>query len=187
MSQKGKFQPFLGKEGPFGEAASQADKAALAGGYVPEIRGEAVGTLSICIMREPGFEAFSKGLAPSDHYLDLDDFLTGKEWDAIFIGTLHCPDRTYELRQPEESVDEALEKFAVKFKEAIPEYPTLARIWDMFIYVAFQPEEIGLLRNECLSVRGIASDPSALTGIEKLLRACEEASRLHFGFLLVPD
>jgi len=89
MGSKGKFQPFLGKEGPFGEPPSEADTALLAGGHVLRAQGEAVGTLSICIMRKPGFEAFSKGLSPPDHYLDLDDFLRGKEWDALFIGTLH--------------------------------------------------------------------------------------------------
>jgi hypothetical protein len=185
MGQKGKFSPLLGKEGPLGEAPSRGDIASLPGGYVFKPESEGVGTLSICIMREPEFDTFSKGLTPPDYYLDA--FLTGNEWDALFVKTLRCPDRTSQVREPDESLDEELEKFAAKFKQAIPEYPTLSRISDMFVYVAFQPGEIELLRAECLTVQAAAADPAALRAIGKLLRASEEASRLHSGILLVPD
>jgi len=175
-----KIVPLLGKKGPFGEDKTRE-----------QIRGRAiqpsgiVGSLSIHMMRDPSFEAFSRGLSNGDRYLNL--WIKGEEWGALFLNVLGCPDVTDVPRLPNEGDAEWQRRYAMKFQQAIPNLPMLSRIWDVFIYVSFRPEEIEALRSECLTVQHNTSDEKAQLALSKLLSACDEASRVGSGLLFVPD
>jgi hypothetical protein len=175
-----KIVPLLGKQGPFGKEKSS-----------DQIKGRTlqtsgiVGSLSIHMMRDPSFQAFTLGLTGGDRYLDL--WLKGEEWGALFLDVLGCPDVTDVPRLPGEGDEEWQGRYALKFQQAIPNTPLLGRIWDVFIYVSFRPEEIEELRSECLKVRANTSDGNAQLALIKLIAACEEASKQRSGLLLVPD
>jgi hypothetical protein len=104
------------------------------------------------------------------------DNLEGKEWLAVFVNILHCPIEVDEPYAPGDSLDELDERIRLKFQRAIPEYPMLGRIWDTYIDIMYQQEEISELRDECLKVVALASsNPVALQGLGKLIAACDEA------------
>jgi hypothetical protein len=114
--------------------------------------------------------------------------LEGKEWAALFKDVLRCPVSLDQPYSPGDNLNERHEKFRLKFQQAIPEHPMLARIWDTYIDITYEPEEIGELRDECLKTQAIAaSHPVALKGLSKLISACDEALRLESGLLLSSD
>ncbi|HEX3231084.1 MAG TPA: hypothetical protein VHQ95_19050, partial [Pyrinomonadaceae bacterium] len=88
---------------------------------------------------------------------------------------LHCPIEVDESYSPGDSLDELDERIMLRFQRAIPEYPMLGRIWDTYIDIAYEQEEISKLRDECLRVEALASSsPVALGGLSKLINACDE-------------
>lgn len=136
-------------------------------------------------MRDPTFTQFSKGLLGNDHYLD--PRLEGREWGALFLDVLKCPDTADVPRLTDEGNEDWQERYGAKFQQAIPNYPMLGRIYDTLIYVAYKPEEIGQLRDECLRLQSMTSDEKALSMLKKLIHACDEASKVRSGLLFVPD
>ncbi len=183
-----KTVPLLGKEGPFGETSGSSQQKEAASAKVRPISittSGIAGSLAIHMMRDPSFSSFSRGLSGADRYLGLR--LTGDEWGALFLITLGCPDVTDVPRLADEDRDEWERRYSLRFQEAIPDFPTLARVWDVFIYVGFKPEEIGKLRNECRRIQSNTSDEKTRLALTKLLRACDEASNHQSGLLFVPD
>jgi hypothetical protein len=69
--------------------------------------------------------------------------------------------------------------------QATATLPTIRRFREECEGVVFSPEEVGALREECLKVRSGVDDLRALSSLEKLIRACDEAliegSRLFFA------
>jgi hypothetical protein len=112
-------------------------------------------------------------------------FFGGPEWSALFRHVLHAHER--EPFDSSESIDKWSERQRVLFKESLPKYPMLGRIWDTYIDVQYQPDEVLQLRDECLQVRSNTSNPVAIRGLEKLNAACEEALRIGSGLLLISD
>ena len=66
-------------------------------------------------------------------------------------------------------------------------YPKLGRIWDTYIDVSYQPQEVGHLRDACLRVKASTSNPVALKGLDKLIAACNEALSGGLGLSLVSE
>jgi len=187
MDQK-KIVPLLGKEGPFGEthdSSLQKEEMVERMKAIPVPESGIAGSLSIYLMHDPSFKAVSKGVLGEDRYLGL--YLDGEEWGALFFDTLGCPDVNGTPRLPNEDRAEWEERYSLKFRQAIPDYPMLARISDLFMYVRYMPEEIEQLRNECVKIRSSASNEKAVRGLAKLLGACDEASKVGSGLLLAPQ
>jgi hypothetical protein len=141
-------------------------------------------TLTITAMPEP--DRFFDDLVysgPRAYFGDLED----GEWDAIFYDTLRCPVAIDDPALPDESVEEWHKRFGRKFQQAIPDYPMLAEIWNPSFYVSYEGEDVERLRDECQRVRALTLDERALSGLGKLLAACDEASKLGYGILLIPD
>jgi hypothetical protein len=112
-------------------------------------------------------------------------YLGGHEWSALFRQVLSCPEGP--PFKPGDILDEWKTKHQAEFQESIPDYPMLGRIWDTYIDVVYQPEEIKQLREECLRVQASTLNENALAGLAKLVQACDEASKLGSGLLLLSD
>jgi hypothetical protein len=114
--------------------------------------------------------------------------LDGSEWIALFRDVLKCPMGIDQPFIPGEDTRVWRERNRLKFQKAIPNYPMLARIWDTFIDVTYEPEEVRQLRDECLQVRAIAaSNHLAFEGLSRLISACDESLRLGSGLYLACD
>lgn len=187
MDQK-KTMPLLGNEGPLNRAGQSSPREGKANDLikpVPVAVSGIAGGLSVYMMRDPSFPRFSQGLVGNDRYLDTR--LEGDEWEALFLDVLRCPDVGEVPYLPNESSAEWQERYGFKFQQTIPAYPLLGRIHDLFIYVIYKPEEVGQLRDECLRVQSTTSNEKALATLKKLVRSCDEASKIGSGLLLAPD
>lgn len=123
------------------------------------------------------------GVDAGDRYLNM--YLDGPEWEALFFDVLRCPEpepyvKGEDLRQYEH-------RFWLKFQQAIPAFPMLARLWDTYQDVGYSPEEVGRLREECREVAARTDNPRAAEGLGKLIRASEEALTARKGLFLVSD
>jgi hypothetical protein len=112
-------------------------------------------------------------------------FFDGAEWSALFRDALHAKDRDPFVHG--EAIDKWRERQRVRFQESIPDYPMLGRIWDTYIDVSYQPEEISHLRDECLRVKASTSNPVALRGLDKVIAACDEALKGGLGLSLLSE
>lgn len=136
-------------------------------------------------MSEPDLEILFKQPSTSAVYLHTD--FEAEEWEQLFYHVFDCPAAANEPARFNESEEEWEERFSLQFQRAIPEYPLLGRIWDMFIYVKYRAHEVQALRGECQRVMDNTSNEKARRGLSKLIRACDEASELNYGLLLMPD
>jgi hypothetical protein len=127
------------------------------------------GTLSIAVVRDPARWDEAAGDRHTGVCFNYED------WEFIFCDVLHCPEG--EPYMQGEDVNDHWERNRRLFQQSIPEYPMLGRIFDMYEDYVFTPEEVGRLREECLRVKSIASNPSAELGLRKLIYVCDEASK----------
>jgi len=114
----------------------------------------------------------------------LGEGLLASEWVSLFEDVLECPavqplsdfeDRaTWEQRQGE------------RYKEALPRFPMLARIWHTYIDAYFNEKEVIPLRAECLELCA-TSNPLASKALNKLLTACDKAISGRVGLYLASD
>ncbi len=121
----------------------------------------------------------------SNHDRRLEIFLAGPEWSAIFYTVLGCTGG--EPFVAGDDINEWTERHRREFQRAIPHYPMLGRIWDTYINVSYQAEEITGLKNECLKVKASTSNAMALQGLDKLIYTCDEALKSGLGLYLAAD
>ena len=182
-----KETPLLGASGPFGGSnVDSVDKTTLQASFAEdrdESISDIVGRLSIFAVRDP--KSFFEGLKEPDHYLDID--LNGDEWAALFYDVLKCPKATVEPFSPGDDAEQWRKRYRLKFQESMPNYPLLGRIWDIYEYGSYRPNEIAQLREECLRIQNNTSNEKALAALTKLVTACDEASKNSSGLLFVPD
>ena len=185
-----KNTPLLGESGPFGSsyidpgeklktlgATSQSEFAS------EKPMSETIGSLSLFVIRDP--KSFFEGMTAPDHYLNLD--LMGDDWGALFYQVLNCPKATIEPFSLGEDPEQWRERYRLKFQQAVPNYPLLSRIWDLYNYASYSPEEIGQLREECLKIQTNTSNEKARAALANIIEACDEALKLGSGLLFVPD
>lgn len=141
--------------------------------------GSETGRQQLIVRREPSGEWDNT----SDRRLPL--FFEGPEWSALFRNVLHTLDR--DQYSPSEAIEDWTERQRLQFQNSIVEYPMLARMWDTYIDVRYQPEEIRQLQDECRRVKASTSDAVALRGLNKLLDACDEALKSGCGLYLASD
>lgn len=139
------------------------------------------GSLHVYLVRDP--EDWRGELREDAFYMELD--FHGSDWDALFIDEFHFPgwDRYVEG----EDINELHERNRKKFEQTIPQYPMLARIFDLYEDYRFTPEEIQRLREECLDAKSKVSNPGAIKALRKLTFACEEASKRGFNLMFICD
>lgn len=143
--------------------------------------GATVGSFSLLLRRNPQDSWDDKTDRPLDLYLE------GVEWERLFFDVLNCPTREAIPEMDGEDITIWDERYRAAFQKAIPGYPMLARIWDMYVDVRYNAEEVERLRNECLKVKVIAKDSLALSGLNKLIQACNEGLKEGLGLFLASD
>lgn len=121
--------------------------------------------------------------ASTDRTLPI--YFEGPEWFALFHDVLRATDR--ESLVAGEDYAEWEERQRVRFQKSIAEYPMLGKIWDTYIDVRYQPEEVPQLRNECLRVKASTSNLVALIGLDKLIAACDEALKDSLGLSILSE
>lgn len=100
---------------------------------------------------------------------------------------LGCPKGIDEPRARGESNEAWQQRYTLKFQQFIPDYPMLGRIWDTYIDVGYQGDEVKSVREECLKVRAKTSNFTALEGLAKLIKACDEGLEMGLGLYLACD
>jgi hypothetical protein len=73
------------------------------------------------------------------------------------------------------------------FQQSIPDYPMLARIFDMYEDYIYIPEEVIELRNECFHLKTKMTEPNAIKALRKLIYACTEVSKTRCNLMFVCD
>jgi hypothetical protein len=113
--------------------------------------------------------------------------LQGDEWAALFYGLLGCPEPSDYPYDSGEDVERYEERYRELFKNAIPDYPMLARIWDMYSDVRYQSDDIKALQTECMRALSISRDEKASQWLSKLLTACDLALQNELGLFLASE
>ena len=110
-----------------------------------------------------------------------------EEWEAIFFTVImgYCP--MYEYYVEGQNLDERDERARLRFQQAIPDYPLLGRMWDVYVDAIYKPEEVSQLRKECMRVQAMTDNAEALRGLGKLIKYTEEAERSGLGLFLACD
>ena len=139
---------------------------------------------------EPGLQQLIIKHQPAGDWDDSTDrrlplFLEGPEWTAIFRHTLKAGERDSVL--PDEDIDSWSERQRERFKASLPAYPMLGRVWDTYIDVKYEPDEINALRDECNKIKATTSNPLAVSGLDKIISACDQAIEIGGGILLLAE
>ncbi len=119
-----------------------------------------------------------------NRYMEIDFHLW--DWEALFLEGFGCP-APYP-GGPEDGPEHD-EHCRQRFRAAIPEYPLLGRIFDMYEDAVYAREEVPLLREESERARAQLSQPpihpGGIRALRKILFACRAAiqadSSLVFG------
>jgi len=175
------FEGQVPEEGPLLEAYSNLVYQRLANGEGGISGSLAAGNLHIHVVRDP--KQWDYRTNEIDHYRD--DF-NGLEWIALFKDVLKCPMGT-EITTTNHAILSDERPYQLKFVEALPDYPMLARMWNTFEDVIYESKEIPKLRDECLRVSSITANQQALFGLNKLLQACDEAIANQAGIYMSCD
>lgn len=113
--------------------------------------------------------------------------LTYQEWYALYFDVLKVDNGEYK-KWLEEHPKEAQDSLPpIEFEGEARDYPMLSRICGYLCDAVFEAEEVKQLRQECLRVRSMTSNPLALRGVEKLLRLCDEAERSGLNIYLMSE
>lgn len=85
-----------------------------------------------------------------------------------------------------ETVAEKQASYQESFNKVTSAYPLISRVSDTDERVAYTPEEIPQLREECERLLTNTSDSKAARAIQKFIIACNKAAEQQMGLLLVP-
>jgi hypothetical protein len=144
---------------------------------IEDLKGATNGMLHIFVVRD------AKRWREDGRFLEIG--FGPYDWESLFLDVLNCP--AIESRAEGESYVEHLERYRKKFQHAIPNYPMLGRIWDIYEDVSYTPGEVKQLHEECLRVKTYTSHPDALRALRKLIFACDEALKVGQGLFLASD
>ncbi len=79
------------------------------------------------------------------------------------------------------------DQFERSLKQSTVALPMLRRLKEEYEDANYGPEEASRLREECLTVRLGTDDMSALSSLDKLIRACDEALKERSGLYFASD
>src|ERR1043165_28972 len=137
------------------------------------------GTLDIAVVQNP--DSWNEGAG--DRYIGV--CFNDGDWGSIFRDVLHCSEGQPYVQG--EDINEYGERNRRLFQQSIPDYPMLSRIFDMYEDYVFTPEEVEMLREECLKEKSFAATAAADLGLRKLIYACHEASKEGRSLMFVCD
>lgn len=106
--------------------------------------------------------------------------LTYQEWVEIFFVELGLARVEFGPL-----TEEDLPLRPVEFTNPVPEYPMLSRINGVYFDAVFQSDEVQALEDECRRLTESTSNPLALSGLSKLLKACAEARALGLSIFMM--
>ncbi len=142
-----------------------------------DLKGATNGSLHIFVVSE------AERWRENGRFLEIG--FNDSDWEALFLDVLHCP--VMEPRAEGETYVKHLEQYQKEFQQSIPACPMLGRIWDIYEDVAYTPEEVKQLCEECLKIQVATTSPSALRALRKLIFACDEALKVGQALFLASD
>ena len=129
---------------------------------------------------------------PLSNQVDNENFYTGRwiefnEWHDLFQNVLQAPIEIEQL-DGEDSSD-FLDRRERLFQADLTSkgYEMLGRIWYIFRDAFYAPSEVRKLLEECLEVQHKTENKNALSALEKLIFACNEALKVKSGIFLSCD
>ncbi len=129
---------------------------------------------------------------PESEQTDEENFYTGRwiwvdEWEELFQNVLHAP---IEIKPNKgESFLDFQARREKLFQEDLTSkgYEMLGRIWYIFSDAFFAPSEVDKLLKECLELQQKTENKKALSALEKLIFACNQALKVKSGVFLFCD
>jgi hypothetical protein len=138
-------------------------------------------SLDIAVTKSP----FRK---PTDNEnFDIGRCLEIDEWQQLFENVLQAP---VEIERFEnEDPSNLLIRKERLFQEDLTNkgYEMLGRIWYYFRDVFYTPSEVTELLAECLKIQQRTQNKFALSALESLIFACNEAIKVNSGIWLISD
>jgi hypothetical protein len=129
---------------------------------------------------------------PLSDQTDEENFYTGRwieadEWEELFQNILQAPIEIE--RHKGEDRGDFLDRREKLFQEDLTSkgYEMLGRIWYIFSDAFFAPSEVDKLLKECLELQRKTENKKALSALEKLVFACNEALKVKSGVFLFCD
>jgi hypothetical protein len=83
--------------------------------------------------------------------------------------------------------EELSHQFERSIEQSTIALPMLRRLKEEYEDASYSPEEVNRLRDECLTVRSGTDDVCALSSLDKLIRACDEALKERSGLYFASD
>lgn len=100
--------------------------------------------------------------------------LRGREWGELFYNVLNCPKADNYLEN--DNFEIYTKRNELLFKKAIPNFPLLAELNDIYGRVLFSLEQVRELKKEVYKIMSKDnSNKLALIGLEKIIDSCEQA------------
>ena len=152
--------------------------------------GRGNGSLHIYLARDP------ERWRGAEDTVDMRFDFHPEDWDALFVNVLHVPMLNEDDLQQQHGrnlcveADDYIDRFEWErdlFRDALPEYPMLGRIWTMYDDSVFRLEELPPLRGECVKLKSETTQPEAVKALRKLVYACDEAAKRGFSLMLRSD
>ena len=140
------------------------------------------GSLHPHVVHDP-ISYWESGRHADDVYVGFD--FHWNDWEALFRTALNAAERDEYVQG--EDIDEFHERNRRKFKDSIPDYPLLGRMFDMYEDAAFEATELECLRSECLRVCNDAIHNDAVRAANRIILACNKASESGLGLLFISD
>ena len=145
-----------------------------------------IGHLYITSVRNP--ETWDISSPSHEGVKDLGLVLDGSEWGESMLDELHGDislDDLPDLAQV--GGDEYNRVRLERLRRSIPNYPMLARIYDMYDDAIYPSADLPLLRDECVTLTSKIHNRWALEMVETLITACDLASADGWGLFLMCD
>jgi hypothetical protein len=140
------------------------------------------GSLHIYAVCEPDWIPYQDGEA---RYLNLDFHYA--DWEALLWNALGAGQTIYDQYVEGDNIVELEERNREKFHRTTPEYPLLARIFDMHEDYFYTPKEVSALREECLLLKTKVNEQGAVKALRKLIYACVEVLKIGCNLMFVCD
>jgi hypothetical protein len=138
------------------------------------------GTLDIAVTKSPFAKPSDKANFDTGRQIYLD------EWDELFRNVLEVPEVK---RHVDEDYNNYAERQKTLFQENLANkgYEMLGRIWFIYSNVFYTPSEINKLLTACKEIKQKTKNALALSALESLIFACNEALKVKSGIWLVSD
>jgi hypothetical protein len=147
-------------------------------------------SLSICVTPAPNSPSRQEHQSPRWIGLTFDS----RDKEALFFTALKVfnPAAAVGGQIPAEDFrrgkwDNLMAQFERSVEQVTANLPMLRRLKEEYEDAEFSPDEISALREECVKVRLGTDDMLALSALEKLIRACDEALKEHTGLFFASD